>query len=336
MSVAAHPDPRPAEEEPLTLRRLLPPGDPATVQEIVESLDLHVAGADMPEATREGTPTTPAQPPPTTPAQPPYKVPQRPYVALNMVSTTDGRATVRGRSGPIGNRADRELFHGLRSVVDAVMVGAGTVRVERYGRIVREESRRRRRRERGLSEEPLACIVSGRLSLPSDIPLLADPAARVVIVTSSAASLPECAAHVDYIRAEQDGLLDLPTALAELRERFGVHTLLCEGGPHLNAQLLAAGLVDELFLCLSPKLAGGDLASGDLASGDLASGDLAGGDLAGGESAGGEIAGGEAPLRILAGPELVPPAELELLSAFENESHLFLRYRVRTRPEGEE
>ncbi len=63
MGVAAHPDPRPAEEEPLTLRRLLPPGDPATVQEIVESLDLHVAGADIPEATREGTPTTPAKRP---------------------------------------------------------------------------------------------------------------------------------------------------------------------------------------------------------------------------------------------------------------------------------
>jgi len=221
---------------------------------------------------------------------------------LNMVSTVDGHATLSGRSGPLSSRADRELFHGLRLAVDAVMAGASTVRVERYGRIIADASRRRLRLERGLSEEPLACIVSGRLALEADIPLLADPAARVAILTPSAASLPESAAEVHYVRAARDGLLDLPKALAELRERFGVRTLLCEGGPHLNAQLLQAGLVDELFLSLAPTLAGGDPA-----------------------------AGGEA-LRIVAGTELSPPLQLELLSALESESHLFLRYRVKNRP----
>ena len=97
----------------------------------------------------------------------------RPYVLLNMVSTADGRATLGGRSGPLGGRADRELFHGLRTAVDAVMVGAGTVRAERYGRLDPRRVARRRRRERGLSEEPLACIVSGRLC-----PGQRDPAAR--------------------------------------------------------------------------------------------------------------------------------------------------------------
>src|ERR1700689_1510759 len=60
---------------------------------------------------------------------------ERPYVLLNMASTVDGRATIGGRSGPIGNRADHELFHALRTTVDAVLVGAGTVRAERYGRL---------------------------------------------------------------------------------------------------------------------------------------------------------------------------------------------------------
>jgi riboflavin biosynthesis pyrimidine reductase len=214
-----------------------------------------------------------------------------------MISTADGRATLGGRSGAIGEQADKELFHGLRTAVDAVMAGAGTIRDERYHRLVRDERRRKIRRERGLPEEPLACIVSGRLALDGEIPLLADPQARVAILTTSAASLPqECLADIQYIRAAHEGVLDLPKAMSELRKRFGVRTLLCEGGPHLNCQLLAAGLVDELFLSLSPKLAGGDAMS--------------------------------ETLRILSGPELDPPVTLELVAALEHDSHLFLRYRV--------
>jgi riboflavin-specific deaminase-like protein len=223
----------------------------------------------------------------------------RPYLLLNMVSTADGRATLGGRSGAIGNTADKRLFHGLRTVVDAVMVGAGTVRAERYRRLVRDESRRETRRRRGLEEEPLACIVSGRLALGNGIPLLTDPQARVAIVTTSEATLTaECRAQIEYVRAVREGVLDLPGAMAQLRERFGVKTLLCEGGPHLNAQLLESGLVDELFLSLSPKLAGGDAIS--------------------------------ETLRILSGPELDPPVSMQLVGALEHESHLFLRYRVLT------
>jgi len=223
--------------------------------------------------------------------------PQRPYLVLNMIATADGRATLGGRSGPLGGRADRELFHALRTVVDAVMAGAGTVRAERYGPLVRAPQHRRARRERALEEEPLACIVSGRMALAPDIPLLASPQSRVVIITAAAASLPSCSASVEYVRAQRDGVLDLGAAMAELRSRFGVRTVLCEGGPHLNAHLLEAGLVDELFLALSPKLAGGDAASGEA-------------------------------LRIVAGPALAHPLELELLGIAESESFLFLRYGV--------
>jgi 2,5-diamino-6-(ribosylamino)-4(3H)-pyrimidinone 5'-phosphate reductase len=266
--------------------RLLPPGDPAGAAEIVDALDL-AARARSGTGGGAGTGADVG----------------RPYTVLNMTSTVDGRASIGGRSSPIGNRADRELFHALRASVDAVMVGAGTVRVEGYGRIIAQESIRRLRVERGLSEEPLACIVSGRLSLPPDTPLLREPAARLVIVTPSAASLPASEAKVDYVRAAQDGRLDLPAALTELRERFAVRTLLCEGGPHLNSELLLAGLVDELFLSLAPKLAGGEEATGEA-------------------------------LRILAGAEFLQPVELELLSALENDSHLFLRYGVRASAPG--
>jgi riboflavin biosynthesis pyrimidine reductase len=280
MDAADEQNPNPGGPKPLTLKRLLPAGAPATADEIVADFGLDGLAASGP--------------------------PNRPYVMLNMVSTADGHATLDGRSGPISGSADRALFHALRTAVDAVMAGAATVRVERYGRIIPNASRRQSRVARGLREEPLACIVSGRLALEGEIPLLADPAARVVILTPSSASLPAgaAAAEVDYIRAARDGQLDLAAALAELRSRFDVHTLLCEGGPHLNAQLLGAGLVDELFLSLSPLLAGGDPASG-----------------------------GEA-LRILAGPSFSPPVALELRGVLEHDSGLFLRYGVRGRPEG--
>jgi riboflavin biosynthesis pyrimidine reductase len=217
---------------------------------------------------------------------------------LNMVSTVDGRASLGGRSGPLGDQADRELFHALRSMVDAVMVGAGTARTEGYGRIIRDPQVRRMRKERGLAQEPLACLVSGRLALTADLPLLASAQSRVAIITSSQASIPGAQAKLEYVRAERGGKVDLSGALRELHERFAVALLLCEGGPHLNSHLLAAGLVDELLLTLSAKLAGGD------------------------------PTGGEA-LRIVAGPELDAPVELELSELLASGSQLFLRYRVR-------
>src|SRR6266513_1238266 len=99
----------------------------------------------------------------------------RPHLALTFASTADGRITVGGRSGPIGNEADRELFHELRGQVDAVMAGAGTVGTEGYRRLVRDPDRRERRRAAGLEPDPLAILVSARLSLEPDIPLLQDP-----------------------------------------------------------------------------------------------------------------------------------------------------------------
>jgi riboflavin biosynthesis pyrimidine reductase len=256
---------------PLRLSRLLPPGEPATVMEALAQDGLWERGE------RAG---------------------ERPHTMLNMVSTVDGRATLAGHPAQISGEADIELFHGLRTVADAVLVGAATARMESYGRMLREQARRKLRARRGLPDEPLACLVSGRLELPPDLPLLAEPQARVVVLTPSQASLPATAAQVEYVRCERDGALDLRAALRELRERFSVRSLLCEGGPHLAGELLAGGLLDELFLSLTPKLLGGEQATGE-------------------------------SLRILAGLELQPPSELVLRGALEHDSSLFLRYDVR-------
>jgi riboflavin biosynthesis pyrimidine reductase len=165
-------------------------------------------------------------------AEPP---PGRPFVLLNMIATADGRATIAGRTAPLANRADYELFHALRARADAVMVGAETVRVEGYGPM-----------------DQLAVVVSRSVALPVDRGLLSHEGNRVVIVTPSPdRELPPCAATVSYVR---EG--DLSRALRRLRD-LGVASIDCEGGPGLNATLVPAGLVDELHLVIAPKLAGG-------------------------------------------------------------------------------
>ena len=115
----------------------------------------------------------------------------RPYVITNFAITLDGRATLHGRSGAIGSDADTEMLVGLRTKVDAVMIGAGTMRAERYGRVVPDPSKRARRERDGLPHDPLAVIVSGRLDIPWDAPLFTDGGGRVVIFTASETEAPE-------------------------------------------------------------------------------------------------------------------------------------------------
>jgi riboflavin biosynthesis pyrimidine reductase len=98
-------------------------------------------------------------------------------------------------------------------------------------------------------------LVSGRLDLPWDASLFTD-GGRVLIFTASEAEPPETETSVEIVRHE--GHVDLTAAMAHLRGEHGVRALLCEGGPHLHAQLQAAGLVDELFLTIAPKLNGGE------------------------------------------------------------------------------
>ncbi|MEA2402173.1 MAG: hypothetical protein QOK00_2576 [Thermoleophilaceae bacterium] len=215
----------------------------------------------------------------------------RPYLVLNMVSSLDGKATIDWRTKGLSTQLDREVFHRLRTQGDAVMIGAGTVRAERYGRMAKSDELRDAREQEGLARDPLAVVVSARLDLPSDLPLLNEPEQRVVIATGSDASLPGAGEQVDYERTGAD----LPLLMARLRQEHGIRSVVCEGGPTLNSYLLAAGLVDELWLTLNPKLAGG-----------------------------------AAALTIVAGRELVEPVDLEPISIAEGGGDLFTRWRVKS------
>lgn len=179
----------------------------------------------------------------------------RPRVAVNMVTTLDGRASLHGDTKQLGSQADTEHLLGLRTRFDAVMIGGGTMRAEKYGRIISRPGHRERRERAGLSGDALAVIISGELDLPFDAPLFTDGNGRVVIF-SRKKSLPETRTPVDLVTI--DGLIDPADVLSHLRREEGVRALLCEGGPHLFGQLVAGDLVDDLFLTIAPVAIGGD------------------------------------------------------------------------------
>ena len=164
----------------------------------------------------------------------------RPFTVTNFALTVDGRATISGRSGPIGTDTDTAMLVGLRTKVDAVMIGAGTMRAERYGPIPGER---------------LMVLISKRLDLPWDAELFTSGRGSVLVFTCAEEDPPETATPVDAIRHE--GTVDLVEAMRYLRTERGIRGLLSEGGPHLHAQLIEADLVDELFITVAAKLAGG-------------------------------------------------------------------------------
>ncbi len=185
------------------------------------------------------------------------------------------------------------MFHGLREQVDAVLAGTGTLRSENYGRILGKPERRDRRRAAGRPAEPLLCIVSRSGEVPTDIPLFSEPEARVVVYSPRALETSGFAAQVEVTVLDPDELT-FAEAFRRLRADHDARSLLCEGGPTVFGALLTAGLVDELFLTLSPKLVGG----------------------------------GDEPA-ITAGPELDTPRELAIRWLLERNGSLYLRYSVR-------
>jgi riboflavin-specific deaminase-like protein len=215
----------PGETKPV--RRLLPDVSETTVAEQLHTLDLK-----------------------------PLALPDRPYLVLNFASTLDGRAAINGRSGPIGSATDSEMLQRLRTRVDAVMIGAGTMRAERYGRMVSDPDFRAYRERTGLAHDPLAVVVSNRLELPWDAGLFTDGGGRVVIFTASEEEPPETATPVTVVRHPEG--VELDRALEWLLVERGIKSVLCEGGPTLHGRLREGGLVDELFLTIAPKIAGGE------------------------------------------------------------------------------
>jgi riboflavin biosynthesis pyrimidine reductase len=170
-----------------------------------------------------------------------YRPPTLPWLRVNMVSTLDGAANGEsGTSGSINNDADKRVFRALRAQADAVVVGAGTARTERYR----------------VADVPLV-VVSHRALVPEQ--LRDAPPGKVFLVTcSDSLGLDDCRSTLghDQVIVAGEAQVDLVAMRSALVER-GLRNLLCEGGPHLLRDLLDAGVVDELDLTWVPRVIGG-------------------------------------------------------------------------------
>ena len=177
-----------------------------------------------------------------------------PCLRAGFVLSTDGGVAWDGGSRPLQTPADEAVFHALRAVSDAVVVGAGTARAEGYGPVRPRPAGRAWRQAHGLAPQPPLVLVSRALDLDPADRCFTGPALVVTCAATDPGRRAALGEVADVLVCGEDEV-DLPAAVAALHDR-GLVRLLCEGGPALLTGLLGAGLVDELCLTLTPLLLG--------------------------------------------------------------------------------
>ena len=188
-----------------------------------------------------------------------YSYPAGPrWLAVNFVAGADGAVTLGDTARGLSTPPDRTLLRLGADLADVLLVGATTAMVEGFRGVHPDDTTLDRRRRHGLADAtPTAVVTTG--SLPADAPVITGAAVPTLILTCDAA--PEATRRA-WARAGADVIVtgaatvDLPAGLRALTDR-GLRRVDCEGGPHLFGSLIAAGLVDELRLTVSPLLTAG-------------------------------------------------------------------------------
>ena len=185
----------------------------------------------------------------------------RPLVVVNMAMTADGKTATANRSvASFGSPRDLAHLYALRATADAVMCGARTAEMDGLQLGPGPARYRRLRRQHGLAEYNLRVLVSGTGSINPRAPIFTRRFSPILILTTERAATRRLAALrkvADEVLVVGERQVDFAAALAEVRARWGVRRLVCEGGGELNAALFSAGLVDELHLTICPFVFGG-------------------------------------------------------------------------------
>ena len=225
----------------------------------------------------------------------------RPYVLINMVISADGKAVLAGTERGLGSKTDHRLMRELRVNADVVLNGASTLRASGASSRLNDETLERLRVSRGKPPAPIAAVLSGRGDLPLERAFFTARDFDAIVYLSDAASperrrdIAATGRPVEVVPAGDS----LRAMLRHMRRELGAAVLLVEGGPNLNGQLFAQGLVDEYYVTIGPVVVGGT----------------------------GVLTAVEGPHAFT--PETAP--RLDLVSAYLNPetSELYCRYRVR-------
>ncbi|MGV9627865.1 pyrimidine reductase family protein [Streptomyces sp. NPDC003487] len=228
-----------------------------------------------------------------------YAYPERPagqpqpWLRANMVSSLDGAAQHEGRSQPISNATDMRIFGTLRALADVVIVGAETVRQEGYRPARARAEFTALREAAGQGPVPAIAVVTAGLDLDFSLPLFTSPLVPTIVLTGAASS-PERRAAAEKAGARVliagDGVGVDPVRVVQVLADLGHTRLLTEGGPRLLGQMVAAEVLDELCLTISPMLTAGDAQ------------------------------------RIAGGPSVTVPHRFALVSLLEEDGFLYSRY----------
>ena len=221
----------------------------------------------------------------------------RRWVRANMVSSADGAAQAEGKSGGLSGEADKKVFRALRGLADVILVGATTVRTEGYRQpAAPREPYARLREAAGQAPAAAIAVISASLDLDFDAPLYREATVPTITVTVGDAPADRLAVarEAGEVLIAGTGRADVRLAIDQLAGS-GRGRILCEGGPHLLAEVARVGRLDELCLALSPQLLAGHA------------------------------------MRILDGPPLEPPLPLSLHTLLAEDGFLFTRHLVTNR-----
>jgi riboflavin biosynthesis pyrimidine reductase len=163
---------------------------------------------------------------------------------------------VHGRVGALSSPKDKQLFERVRALADVVLVGAETIRRERYGPLRLPPDLAAARHQAG-RDQPRLAMVSGSLNVDPALPLFteAGDAEPPLVVTTARSDRTRLDGLPVEIVVAGDDRVDLAEMLAQLAHR-GWRLVLCEGGPQLLGELIGADLLDEYFLTLAPVVGG--------------------------------------------------------------------------------
>jgi riboflavin biosynthesis pyrimidine reductase len=223
-----------------------------------------------------------------------YTYPAGRWLCVNFVSSADGAVAVHGRARELSNEPDRRVLKLGSDLADVLLVGATTAMVEEFRGVHPDDETAARRERHGLAPIPPTAVVTTGASLPEDPPVVTEAVVPTFVITTEAAPERKRAAWADagaIVVVAGERQVDLRLAVDTLAAH-GLQRVDSEGGAQLFGALLAAGLVDELRLTVSPTLVSG-------------------------------TAG-----RIATGVE-IEPARLELLSVVAESDTLLVRYGVR-------